>query len=138
MPSIETQIWLALKGRVQALTLSPVLPIAWPNETYVPSPTQNYLRVTHVPNINRRIIIGSAGKHQRIGLLQVDVFTKKNQDASVAAEIAGQVAAWFPTDLKLRYGATNVRVTKAADVAQAIADDTHWLTPITIAYEAFA
>ncbi|KRB26325.1 DUF4128 domain-containing protein [Mesorhizobium sp. Root172] len=138
MPSIETQIWLALKGRVQALALSPALPIAWPNETYVPSPTQNYLRVTHVPNINRRLFIGSTEPHQRIGLLQIDVFAKKNQDASVAAEIAGQVAAWFATDLKLRYGTTTVRITKAPDAAQAIADDTHWQTPVTIAYEAFA
>jgi hypothetical protein len=138
MPSIETSIWLALKGRVQSLVLSPALPIAWPNEVYVPSPSQNYLRVTHVPNVNRRLMIRSTGKHQRIGLLQIDVFAKKNQDMAVAAEIAGQIAAWFPTDLRLRYASTAVRVTKAADVAQGIADDTHWLTPVTIAYEAFA
>jgi hypothetical protein len=137
MPSIETQIWLALKGRVQSLVLSPVLPIAWPNEDFT-KPLTGYLRVTHVPNVNRRLMIGSAGKHQRIGLLQVDVFSKKNENAAVAAETAGQVAAWFPTDLRMRYGAVTVRVTKAPDVAQAIADDTHWLTPVTIAYEAFA
>ena len=138
MPSIETQIWLALKGRVQSLVLTPALPIAWPNETYVPSPTQNYLRVTHVPNINRRLFIGSTEPHQRIGLLQVDVFAKKNQDASVAAEIAGQVAAWFPTDLRMTYSSAAVRVTKAPDVAQAIADDTHWLVPTSVEYECFA
>ncbi|TGV61118.1 hypothetical protein EN784_01585 [bacterium M00.F.Ca.ET.141.01.1.1] len=137
MPSIETSIWLALKGRVQALVLSPALPIAWPNEDFT-KPLAGYLRVTHVPNINRRRLIGSTEPHQRFGLLQIDVFAKKNQDASVAAEIAGQVATWFPADLKLRYGVTTVRLTKAPDVAQAIADDTHWLTPITIAYEAFA
>ncbi|TPM39376.1 hypothetical protein FJ951_27095 [Mesorhizobium sp. B2-2-3] len=137
MPSIETQIWLALKGRVQTLTLSPVLPIAWPNEDFI-KPITGYLRVTHVPNINRRLFIGSTDPHQRIGLLQIDAFAKKNQDASVAAEIAGQVAAWFPTDLRMTYGAVSVRVTKAAEVAQAIADDTHWQTPVTVAYECFA
>lgn len=137
MPSIETQM-ACLKGRVQALVLSPTLPIAWPNETYIPSPTQNYLRVTHVPNVNRRLFIGSTEPHQRIGLLQVDVFAKKNQDASVAAEIAGQVAAWFPTDLRLTYGTVAVRITKAPDVAQAIADDTHWLVPTSVEYECFA
>ncbi|WP_404927153.1 DUF4128 domain-containing protein [Mesorhizobium sp. ORM16] len=137
MPSIETQIWLALKGRVQTLTLSPVLPIAWPNEDFV-KPITGYLRVTHVPNINRRLFIGSTDPHQRIGLLQIDVFAKKNQDASVAAEIAGRVAAWFPTDLQMTYGSISLRVTKAPDVAQPIADDTHWQTPVTVSFEAFA
>ncbi|TPK14166.1 MULTISPECIES: DUF4128 domain-containing protein [unclassified Mesorhizobium] len=137
MPSTETQIWLALKGRVQTLTLSPVLPIAWPNEDFT-KPITGYLRVTHVPNINRRLFIGSTDPHQRIGLLQIDVFAKKNQDASVAAEISGHVAAWFPTDLQMPYGAISLRVTKAPDVAQPIADDTHWQTPVTVSYEAFA
>ncbi|MGY3330122.1 hypothetical protein ACVILI_003139 [Mesorhizobium sp. USDA 4775] len=137
MPSIETQIWLALKARVAALTLSPALPIAWPNEDFI-KPNKGYLRVTHVPNVNRRLFIGTTEPHQRIGLLQVDVFSKKNQDASVAAEIAGQVVAWFPTDLRMIYGTVAVRVTKAPDVAQAIADDTHWLVPTSVEYECFA
>lgn len=137
MPSIETQIWLALKARVAALTLSPALPVAWPNEDFI-KPITGYLRVTHVPNVNRRLFIGSTEPHQRIGLLQVDVFSRKNQDASVAAEIAGQVAAWFPTDLRMTYGTVSVRVTKAPDVAQAIADDTHWLAPTSVEYECFA
>ncbi|MGO4641711.1 DUF4128 domain-containing protein [Mesorhizobium sp. 2RAF45] len=137
MPSIETQIWLALKARVAALTLSPALPVAWPNEDFI-KPITGYLRVTHVPNVNRRLFIGSTEPHQRIGLLQVDVFSKKNQDASVAAEIVGQVVAWFPTDLRMIYGTVAVRVTKAPDVAQAIADDTHWLVPTSVEYECFA
>lgn len=52
MPSIETSIWLALKARVQALVLSPALAIAWPNEAFT-KPTGGYLRVMHVPNLNR-------------------------------------------------------------------------------------
>ncbi|PBC23473.1 MULTISPECIES: DUF4128 domain-containing protein [unclassified Mesorhizobium] len=137
MPSIETSIWLALKGRVQTLTLSPALPIAWPNEDFT-KPITGYLRVTHVPNTNRRLFIGSTEPHQRLGLLQLDVFSKKNQDASIGAEMAGQVAAWFPTDLRMIYGAIFARVTEAPVVAQPIADDTHWLVPVTISYECFA
>ncbi|TRC78513.1 hypothetical protein FJV80_24535 [Mesorhizobium sp. WSM4310] len=137
MPSIETSIWLALKGRVQSLTLSPALPIAWPNEDFT-KPITGYLRVTHVPNTNRRLFIGSTEPNQRLGLLQLDVFSKKNQDASVGTEIAGQVAAWFPIDLRMIYGAILARVTEAPVVAQAIADDTHWLVPVTISYECFA
>lgn len=138
MPTIETSTWLALKGGVQSLVLSPVLPIAWPNETYSPSPTQNYLRVTHIPNINARLFLGSTSPHRRLGLLQIDVFTKKGQPAAVATEIAGTVAAHFPTDLRLSYDTVNLRITKAPDVAQALPDDTHWLVPVTIRYELFA
>ncbi|MER8846047.1 DUF4128 domain-containing protein [Mesorhizobium australicum] len=137
MPSIETQIWLALKGRVQGLVLTPALPIAWPNEDFT-KPTTGYLRVTHVPNINRRLFIGSTEPHQRIGLLQIDVFAKKNQDASVAAEIAGQVAAWFVADSRLTYSTVSLRITKAPAVAQAITDDTHWQTPVSVEYETYA
>ena len=34
MPTVETSIWLALKARKQALILSPVLSVAWPNESF--------------------------------------------------------------------------------------------------------
>lgn len=138
MPSIETSIWLALKARVQALVLSPVLPVAWPNEAFSKPNTGGYLRVTHVPNMNRRLFIGSGDPHQRLGLLQVDVFAKKNQNVAVALEIAGQVAAHFPADLKMTAHGVTARVTRAPDVAQPIDDDTHVQVPVTVALEVFA
>ena len=79
MPTIETSIWMALKARVSTLVLSPVLPVSWPNESFTP-PAAGYLRVTHVPNIANRLFIGSAAANQRLGLLQVSVFAKLNQD----------------------------------------------------------
>lgn len=137
MPSIETSIWLALKARVEALVLSPALPIAWPNLSFT-KPSGGYLRVTHVPNMNRRLFIGSTDPHQRLGLLQVDVFGKKNENIAVAVEVAGKVAAHFPTDIKMRYGEVAVRVTAAPTVAQPIDDDTHLLVPVTVPIECFA
>lgn len=137
MPSIETSIWLALKARVEALVLSPVLPIAWPNLSFT-KPATGYLRVTHVPNMNRRLFIGSTGPHQRLGLLQIDVLGKKNENIAVAVEVAGKVAAHFPTDLRMRYGDVTVRVTAAPTVAQPMDDDTHVLVPVTVPYECFA
>lgn len=138
MPSIETSIWLALKARVQALLLSPaVTAIAWPNESFT-KPTGAYLRVTHVPNLNRRLFLAGSDPHQRLGLLQVDYFGKKNQPAAVAIEIAGQIAAWFPADLSMTYGDILVRVTAAPTVVQAMDDDTHVLVPVTVPVECFA
>ncbi len=137
MPSIETAIWLALRGRVESLVLSPALPVAWPNEAFT-KPTGGYLRVAHIPNINRRLFLNGADPHQRLGLLQVAVFGKKNQNAAVVVEIAGLVAAHFPADLAIAAYGVTARVTKAPDVAQPIDDDTHVMVPVTIAYEVFA
>ncbi|WP_379069558.1 DUF4128 domain-containing protein [Mesorhizobium sp. UC22_110] len=134
MPSIETSIWLALKARVEALVLSPTLPIAWPNLSFT-KPSTGYLRVTHVPNMNRRLFIGSADPHQRLGLLQIDVFGKKNENIAVAVEVAGKVAAHFPANLRMTYGGVTVRITAAPIVAQPMDDDTHVLVPVTVAYE---
>lgn len=80
---------------MEALVLSPALPVAWPNESFT-KPTSGYLRVAWIPNLNRRLFLNGSDPHQRVSLLQVDVFAKKNQNAAVAIEIAGQVATHFP------------------------------------------
>lgn len=137
MPSIETSIWLALKARVQALVLSPALPVAWPNESF-DKPAGGYLRVSHVPNLNRRLFLSGSDPHQRLGLLQVDVFMPHNQSVAVALEVGGKVAAWFPADLRMTYGDLMVRVTAAPTVAQPMDDDTHLQVPVTVPIETFA
>jgi hypothetical protein len=136
-PSIETSIWLALKARAQALVLSPVLPVAWPNESFT-KPTGGYLRVTHIPNVNRRLFLSSSDPHQRLGLMQIDVFGRKNENVAVAVEIAGKVAGHFACGTDMWRDGLRVNVTKAPDVGQPIQDDTHVQVPVTIAYECFA
>lgn len=137
MPAIETALWLALRGRVEALALSPPLPIAWPNESFT-KPTGGYLRVTWIPNLNRRLFLAGSDPHQRLSLLQIDVFAKKNQPVAVALEIAGQVAAHFAADLRMSAYGVTARVTKAPEIAQPIDDTTHLMVPVTISIEAFA
>lgn len=137
MPTIETALWLALRARVEALALSPVLPVAWPNESFN-APLSGYLRVSWIPNLNRRLFIGSNDPHQRLSLLQIDVFAQKNQNAAVAIEIAGKVAAHFPTDLRMSAHGVTARVTKAPDTAQPLTDGTHLMVPVTVSIETFA
>lgn len=137
MPTIETSIWLALKARAQALVLSPVLPVAWPNESFT-KPKGGFLRVTHVSNVNRRLFLGSSDPHQRLGLLQIDVFGKKNESVAVAVEIAGKVAEHFGCGTETWRDGLRVTVTKAPDVGQPIDGDSHVQVPVTIAYECFA
>lgn len=137
MPSIETSIWLALKARVEALVLTPALPIAWPNLSFT-KPATGYLRVTHVPNMNRRLFIGSTSPHQRLGLLQIDVFGKKNENIAITGEVAGKVAAHFACGTEMWRDGLRVAVTVAPTVAQPMDDDTHVLVPVTVPYECIA
>lgn len=136
-PSIETAIWLALRARVASLVLTPAHPVAWPNESFT-KPTTGYLRVTWIPNINHRLFMRGADPHQRLSLLQIDVFDPKNQNLAVALENAGKVAAHFPADLRMTAHGVTAQVTRAPDIAQPIDDDTHLMVPVTVPIRVFA
>lgn len=137
MPTIEASIEAALFARVATLDLEPTPPIAWPNRDFE-KPAGPYLRVTHIPNVNRRLFLKGSDPHQRLGLLQIDAFTPKNKGSSAATELAGKIAEHFPADLPLASGAVTVRITKAPALGPAFADDTHWQVPVTIHYETYA
>lgn len=137
MTTIQSSIEAALFARVASLVMSPALPVAWPNLSFNP-PAAGYIRVTHLPNVNRRLFLGSNDPHQRLGLLQLSVFMPKNAGVTVATEIAGKIAAHFPADLPMRSGGITVRVGKAPDIAPGFAEDTHWHVPVTISYQAIA
>lgn len=136
MPTGESSIEAALFARVASLEFVPALPVAWPNTAF--TPPESYLRVNHIPGAANRIFIGSDEPHQRLGVLQVTLFAPKNGGVSSVTEIAGTVAAHFPADLKMSADGVAVRVTKVPEVAQALADETHWHVSVSIAYEAVA
>lgn len=135
--TIETKIWLAARKAVEALVLSPELPVAYPDVPYTSDPDQDYLRFSWFPNNNFRFLV-SSGPHQRRGLLQLDVFVQKRQDASVGIEIAGQVAAHFGTDSLMVYEDIALRVIKAPDVARPMDDVSHTMIPVSVSYEVYA
>lgn len=137
VPSKEVKIWLALKARMESLSLSPSLPIAWPNEAFT-KPAGGYIRVNNFPNVTRRVAILGAEPHQRLGILQLDIFAPLNENSAVAEEIAGQVAAHFEADLKLRYEEVTVRVVSAPSVTRGLADNSHWQVPVMVNWECFA
>ena len=75
-------MWLALRARVSSLSLSPALPVAWPDLTFE-KPAGGYLRVTWLPNTAQRLFVGSADPSQRPGLLQLDVFQPLLQNVAL-------------------------------------------------------
>lgn len=136
MPStVPGHIEAALFARVRDFVHSPALPISWPNVPFNPPPGP-HLRVTHIPNMNRRLFLGSNDPHQRLGILQIGVFAPFNQGTTAATEIAGEIEDHFPADLVMRSGPVVVRVERAPESAQPIADTAHWLVPVSIRYQA--
>jgi hypothetical protein len=145
MPTVETSIWLALRGRMATLVLSPVHTVSYPNEAFTPPQTSTapilplpYLRVDNFPNRTQRLFIPSGKPERYQGILQVSVMSLLEQNAAIATEHAGLVAAHFPADLKLSHGGRTVRITKKPEVARGFREAERWMTPVSIYYECFA
>lgn len=145
MPTIETSIWMALKGRVQLLSLTPAHTFIWPAEVK-PLPAGRAIEVVHLPNRSNRLMIRSAGKHQYQGILQLNILKVPSEaiagtdPEAVEREVAGKIAEHFPCDLEVSFEGVTVRVTKRPDVMRGMLDGARnrWMTPVSIPYECFA
>lgn len=146
VPAIETAIWLALRGRVQALPVSivPQSAIAWPKRPFT-KPTLNgqpapYIEVRHLPNQVGRLMVKGSGPHQRPGILQLDYMSPTGGalDDVQVTEMAGRIASHFPADMVLSAAGVRVRVERAPDVAQGFADGPYWRVPVSIRWECLA
>lgn len=139
MASVEASIEGALFARIIALSLTPALRLAGLTaEVFTPGATETYLFVQHIPNAVARPFIGSTDPQRRYGMLQVTVVGPKATGNPIDyTEIAGQVAAWFPTDLNLWNNGLRVRVMQAPAVENRIDAGTNWNVPVTVQYECY-
>lgn len=147
MPTIETKVWQALKARAATL---PGFTINWPLEPFTPPVSGGkpspYVEVRHMPNAVVRRFIGSSDPHERPGILQLtlcwpasEIGTGSGQTHSdVLIQRAGEIAAHFPTDLRMPFQGVVVRVERAPDVAQPYRDDAYWRCPVSVRYSVFA
>ncbi|GAA4169097.1 phage tail terminator-like protein [Shinella granuli] len=138
MPSIETSQWMALKARIQSLTLSPALPVVWPKG--VAPASGKYLRADWVLNRVQRRAVSSDGAQIRPGILQLSIFSpiSPSEAAEVDMELAGQIAEHFPTDHRMTFGGVSVRVQRAPSISQAYRTDAYWITPVSVFVETLA
>lgn len=136
--TVEEKIQAALLARVETLSTTPAMEVAWPNECFSSAVGVAHLEVALLPNRNLRLFLAGADPHFRQGLLQLTVVAPLNGGASVAIALAGAVAAHFPADLALYQDELKVRVQAAPDVAPAIRTDRSWDVPVSVRYEVFA
>lgn len=152
-PSIETSIWMALKARVQ--TLPGGYTIAWPRAPFTPPQSTGpapvhlpYIECRNIPNRTRRAFIGSTDPHDRKGILQLtlcwpvaDIKPAKNAktESDVLVAIAGDIAAHFPTDLRLTFSGVEVRIMNAPSILNdGMLEGIYIKIPISVNWQAYA
>ena len=135
--TIEGKIQVALFTRLAALSLSPALPIAWPDVNFAKPANGKYLEGIFIPNGAERQWIDSDGAHRFFGMLQVSVHWPSGAGSTAPTEIGGAVAGHFPADLILTEGGVSVRITKRPDVGGPITETTGAMVPVTIEYEVY-
>lgn len=136
MATTETNIWLALRRRIEALPL-PAMPVAWPAAIYEPTIGTPYLSVNNIITPPRRIMVGK-GAHDRTGTLTIVLVYPIGADVSVSMEIAGNIAAHFPEDYCMAFGGVSVKCRTKAHVQEGYRDGGWWRVPINISWRSFA
>lgn len=134
MTTPEAIIPALLFDRLAALTLSPALPIAWPNVAF--AGTGAHLEVQYLPNRNVRPFVADDGETIHQGLLQVSVVTPLDAGITPALETAGLVVEYFPAGLALSGSGVTARVTAKPSVAPPLTEAATLRTPVTIPWRA--
>lgn len=140
MPAdMDAIIMGALCDRLETLSVSPSLPIAYPNVTFPdaedPTP-DNYLRVTFLPNTSLRRSI-EAGQGQHRGIFQVSVMWKAGEGMIDPLVVAGSVIEHF-RDQTLFSSGVKITITGEPWAASPIDEPDRVQIPVTINYVATA
>ena len=135
--SAEADIFDALFSRVEDLTFSPPIPVAWPNYKYTPVVGQKYIEARQLPNDTNRIMINGT-TDRLMGILMLTLNFPINYGEELAKEDVDTIIDHFATDLRLSSGDTQLRITKRPSPRQGLNMDGWWKIPILIDYEAFA
>lgn len=130
-----TEVQAALFARLSALTLSPSLPIAWPEPTtaFVPPTNGRYLEVHFFPNAPA--FQGLEGETLDQGLLQINVVWPKNQGELAPGRVAKAVRAHFAAPQSLFSVATKTKIT-GTRITRALKEPTELRVPVTISWTA--
>lgn len=126
-----------LDGRLAtwAAAHSPVLPVAFENVFFTrPALGTTYLRAFMLPNPTDSADVQGVHRHY-YGIYQVSIVAPLNGGPGAAETIAGELAALFPTNLRLTSTLTVQVMTPASD-APAIVEPDAYVVPVSFSYRA--
>lgn len=123
-----------LDGRLN--TLTPVIPVAWPNVPFTPVKGTAYHRVNLLPATPEQRELGATGRNTETGVYQVDCVFPADAGAGNAWARAELVRAHFKRGTKLA-GSGFVVTIRGAGPGPAIQEDGWYVVPVTISYYAY-
>lgn len=137
MPGIETSIWMAIKSRIDSLSLS--WSRAWPGEIFNSSGVSPYLRIGRVSASPAGMMIKYGTPNDRRGSLIITIVypLSEKRPHQYYDEIASQITAHFADGTLMRYDAACVKVTEYPHVQPGYESDGFWNVPITIPWRTF-
>lgn len=130
----ETAIWLAIKSRID--TLSMTIDKAWPGEAYNPT-NKPYLRIGRVSAAPQRELIANGKPHIRTGSIIITLVYPLGQNISVYDQLAATVAEHFEEGTEMSYRGVCVTVTDYPNVQEGYEDNGWWTVPVVIPWRCF-
>lgn len=137
MPSISTTDWLALKARVDTMATNPALTTFEPGAIVTPPSDATgllpFILLSDASNDPDRVGIDPR-LHVRSGTLMLALQwpIARAVTHTRLKEIAGQIAAHFPADTCMSYGASRLRVTKDAASMQPYVDGAYRVAVVRV------
>lgn len=142
MPSIQTSDWLALKSRIDTLVTDPTMQRFEPGAIVTPPTDANgqapYILLSDVPNDPQRVGLSARANvgvdHIRSGTLLISVQWPIARAVSHTQlkEITGQIAAHFPADTCMTFGASRLRTTQDAAALQPYVDGAYRVAVVRV------
>ena len=141
--SIERDIWLALKSRVEEIpsSLGLNMQIAWPAEFFAVDNQYSYLRVSYLTSDPVRQFIADGQPHERTGTLPIVTVRRISQSSEPMSghqDLAGKIAAHFRDGTAMNHGNICVTVPRYPTVSSGYEDSGYWCTPIAIPWRCYA
>lgn len=139
--TVETKIWLAMRSRVQSAL--PVVPKAWPGETFEPPyggnppALQHYIRVGRVVAAPVRQLIADGRPHLRSGFLVLTLVYPLGQSVTVYDQMAGQIAAHFADGTCMSHQGVSVSVPEYPHVLEGFEENGYWTVPVRIPWQCY-
>lgn len=141
--TIPTQIWLALKSRIDTLDLAtpiwPQWPVAWQGSAFVPVSGKPFLAVGRSTAAPRRTRINRA-VNDREGIMTLSAVMPLGQATMIYEEQAGKIADHF-TPCIYRDGLTLTMMSQSGNVpyvGDGYRDGDWWRVPVNIPWRTWA
>lgn len=140
MAGIETSIWLALKSRVESLSLTYLR--AWPGAVFTPPSAggklQPFLRIGRVSVAPVGLLVDKGQPHERRGSLIITLVYPLGQDISVYDEMGAKIASHFKDGIEMRYSDICVSVRDYPHVQEGYEETGYWNVPVVIPWKCYA